>query len=201
MVLMKSMLLGLAVAAPVGPIGLLCMQRTLMYGRRAGFYSGLGAATADMLYAMLAAFGFVTLTAVLTEHTFWLQLMGSLFLVRLGWGVYRQQSPERSARSNEYSLRRMYASTFALTVTNPLTVLSFVAMFAGLGLEVRTLSTSVELVAGVFLGSAVWWLFLSIGVEKVGHRFSPSVLSRINRIAGGLLMVLGAVTMYNIWIG
>jgi threonine/homoserine/homoserine lactone efflux protein len=131
---LKGLLLGFSIAAPVGPIGLLCIQRTIANGRRSGLVTGLGAATADGLYGAVAAFGLTTISGFLVGQQIWLRLIGGLFLLYLGSRTFLSKSAERAASSIHKNLFRDYASTVFLTITNPMTILSFAAVFAGLGL-------------------------------------------------------------------
>ncbi|NTW61001.1 MAG: LysE family transporter, partial [Nitrospirae bacterium] len=153
--LLKGLIIGFVIAAPVGPIGVLCARRTLMHGRRAGFFSGMGAATADAIYGFIAAFGLTFISAVLVDHQFTFRLVGGGLLLYLGVKAFlarpvKKTDLPRSAR--HYA--GMYTSTFFLTLTNPMTILSFAAVFAGFGLagtKGSILSAGV-LILGVFLG-------------------------------------------------
>src|SRR3954464_13203125 len=132
--LFKGMAIGVSVAAPVGPIGVLCIRRSLAQGRRVGFVSGLGAATADAGYALIAAVGLGAVTRVLVEHTMWLQVVGGAFMLYLGISTLRSRPRATEAEAgNRSGLLPAFASTVALTLTNPMTILSFAGIFAGLG--------------------------------------------------------------------
>ena len=191
--LIKGLVLGFSVAAPVGPIGLLCIQRTLMHGRLAGFLSGLGATTADALYGAVAAFGFTLVTDFLVSQHRWLQFAGGLFLCYLGIKTLLAKPADRTATAQGQGLWGMYLSTLLLTVTNPMTILSFAAMFAGLGVAASAHSTgsAVQMVLGVFLGSALWWSLLSVGVGFLKKRVSPAILRGVNVLSGVLIVCLG----------
>ncbi len=187
--------IGFAIAAPVGPIGLLCIQRTLNDGRVAGLISGLGAATADAVYGCIAAFGLVLVSAFLIEHQFWLGIIGGIFLCYLAARTFVAPPADQAASVRRGGLPAAYLSTFLLTLTNPITILSFVAIFAGLGLasEQNDYGTAILIVAGVFCGSALWWLLLSGGVSLFRRRIGPETMRWINRIAG---VVIGAFGLY-----
>src|SRR6476661_6636317 len=160
--LARGLLLGFSIAAPVGPIGVLCIRRTLADGRLAGLVSGLGAATADALYGAVAGFGLTFVSTFLVSQQVWLRIVGGLFLLFLGLKTFLIKPSTVSADSGGKGLLRAYASTVALTLTNPLTILSFAVVFAGLGLGSGSsdyLSAGL-LVLGVFCGSALWWLLL-----------------------------------------
>jgi len=195
--LLRGLLIGFSIAAPVGPIGVLCIRRTLAEGRLAGLVTGLGAATADALYGCIAAFGLTFISSFLIRQQFLLGLVGGLFLCYLGLRTIMAVPSEQAAAAGGKSLFGMYASTFLLTLTNPLTILSFAAIYAGLGLTSQTggyLSAAV-LVLGVFLGSAGWWLLLSGGVSLLRGRITPSTLRWVNRISGAIILGFGLVVL------
>ena len=187
--------IGFAIAAPVGPIGLLCIQRTLNQGRLSGLASGLGAATADAVYGCVAAFGMVAVSAFLVEQQFWLGIAGGLFLCYLAIRTFAAPPADVAAPSQQGGLASDYGSTLVLTLTNPITVLSFVAIFAGLGLATHGENNlaAVLIVAGVFCGSALWWLLLSGGVSIFRSRIGPQAMHWINRFAG---IIIGAFGLY-----
>jgi threonine/homoserine/homoserine lactone efflux protein len=157
--LLQGTMIGFAIAAPVGPIGLLCIRRSLNDGRVAGFVSGLGAASADAVYGVIAVSGVTAITSVLLEYRSVLQLLGAVFLVYLGVSIIRTPQVQSTAEGkNSPSLLAAYASTFGLTLANPATILSFIGIFAGIGLATENgpaLYPALLLVAGVFLGSAI----------------------------------------------
>jgi threonine/homoserine/homoserine lactone efflux protein len=191
----QGLLLGFSIAAPVGPIGLLCIQRTLERGRRHGFASGLGAASADTLYGLLAALGLSAITTILLSMQTWLQLGGGIFLLYFGFKMARTQpAPREACAVNSASLLTAYLSVFLLTLANPVTILAFVALFAGLGLGNAVATgymSALSLVAGVFLGSATWWLLLSQIAGWLRHRLEPSTIRLINLISGLSVCALG----------
>lgn len=190
--LIKGIIMGFLIAAPVGPIGLLCINRTLRYGRWSGLVTGLGAATADAAYGLVAAAGITAISSILIGMRFWLGLIGGSFLVYLGVKTFFSPAVTHAARSEHTGLMSDYFSTLLLTITNPMTILSFVAIFAGLGVgNTSGIFAPVMLVAGVFLGSALWWLFLSCSVALVHHAVSPKILTYINYVSGIILIVFG----------
>jgi threonine/homoserine/homoserine lactone efflux protein len=134
--LLKGIVIGFAIAAPVGPINMLCLRRSLSAGRRVGFVSGLGAAAADTTYGAIAVAGLTTVTAFLVGHRFWLQLLGGLFLLALGLHTLRMHAPQREAAAPVHvgRLRDAFASTYMLTLANPMIIIAFTGVFAGLGL-------------------------------------------------------------------
>lgn len=189
---------GLAVAAPVGPIGLLCIRRSLAQGRAAGFSSGLGAAVADAAYAAVAAFGLTAATHWIAAQQTWMQPAGGALLLWLGARIFRAAlpaAPQAGTASEAGASWGGFASTFALTLTNPLTILSFAAIFAGTGVFNARIAASDAgwLTAGVFSGSALWWLVLS----QVTASLRGSVAKRrdglrwVNRVCGAALAGFG----------
>jgi threonine/homoserine/homoserine lactone efflux protein len=195
--LLRGFILGFAIAAPVGPIGLLCIQRTLNQGQLVGLASGLGAATADAFYGAVAAFGLTLVSTFLIEQQFWLALVGGLFLCYLGVRTFLAGPAERAAGSEATGIAGAYGSTFLLTITNPMTILAFVAIFAGAGLTAAggDALSAVWMVAGVFLGSAAWWFLLSAGVGLLRSRISANVLLWVNRAAGAILVLFGVLAI------
>lgn len=188
---LKALVIGLSIAAPVGPIGLLCIQRTLVHGRTIGFLSGLGAALADACYGAIGAFGVSAVVSTMVAARVPLALGGAAFLAWMGVQLLRAPAATQ-ARAAEDAATPLKAllSVFVLTLANPMTILSFVAVFASLG-SGHTSSGSgaaLTMVLGVFLGSALWWLGLSTGVSLVRHRLGPRVLQAINRLSGALLL-------------
>jgi threonine/homoserine/homoserine lactone efflux protein len=193
--LAQGSVLGFSIAAVVGPIGLLCIRRTLSAGFGVGFVSGLGAATADASYAAVAGFGISAVAAVLVDQRLWLRAVGGLFLVYLALRTVREAPSEpfssADATGSAVRLAGAYSSTLALTLSNPMTILSFAGIFAGLGLgSLATSSTAsaVDLVVGVFVGSAAWWLLLASLVARLRSRVTPRWLRLVN-VASGLVIL------------
>jgi len=201
--LLKGLIIGFSIAAPVGPIGLLCIRRTLAEGRTAGLVSGLGAATADALYGCIAGFGLTFISTLLISQQAWFRVIGGLFLCYLGIKTFFSRPAEQTANGKGKGLIGAYASTFFLTLTNPMTILSFAAIFAGLGLASaggNYVSASI-LVLGVFSGSALWWLLLSGGVSFFQAKFNLRELKWVNRISGILILLFGLYVLMRMEIG
>jgi threonine/homoserine/homoserine lactone efflux protein len=198
--LLRGLLIGFSIAAPVGPIGVLCIRRTLNDGRLNGLVSGLGAASADALYGSIAGFGLAFVSNFLVSQQIWLRLIGGAFLIYLGIRTLLAKPAEQAATTRGSGLLGAYASTFLLTVTNPLTILSFVAIFAGLGLAATSghYSSAALLVLGVFLGSACWWLLLSTGVGFLRDRFNQQAMSWVNRISGVIILGFGLFALVSL---
>jgi threonine/homoserine/homoserine lactone efflux protein len=187
---LKRLAVGFSIAAPVGPIGLLCIRRTLAGGWWLGLATGMGAATADMVYGLIAAAGLTAVTELLVSARQPLRFAGGAALIWLGLAFLRAETPRDRVSTASSGLAAAYAGTFLLTLANPATILSFAAVMAGLGAMSASGETAV-LVAGVFVGSALWWLALSTAVSLVRHRLPESVLVWINRASGAAIMVCG----------
>ena len=194
-ILARGLALGFAIAAPVGPIGLLYIRRTLQRGFRAGLASGLGAASADAVYGSIAAAGLTLVADFLAAQQFWLGLAGGAFLMYLGTSaLFRSPAEATAAAGAENTTAGDYFSTLALTLSNPVTIFTFAAIFSGMlaaGIPSFRLG-AVLLVAGVFCGSTLWWLTLSTLVTFLRERISPPVILLINRLSGLLIMGFGA---------
>jgi threonine/homoserine/homoserine lactone efflux protein len=200
-IFLRGLIIGLSIAAPVGPIGVLCIRRTLSDGRAMGFASGLGAATADAVYGAVAAFGLSLVTNALVEQRVWLQAGGGVFLCYLGvrtWMAVPRAASGASADGR--GLAAAWASTFALTLTNPTTIISFAAIFAGLGLgrSVGGYRSASVMVLGVFLGSALWWLTLSVGVGLFRASLTPERLRWVNRGSGAIIAAFGIAALFSL---
>ncbi len=198
--LLRGLLIGFSIAAPVGPIGVLCIRRTLAEGRIPGLVSGLGAATADATYGGIAGFGLTFISSLLISQQVWLRLIGGTFLCYLGLRTFLTRPAEQAASAKGNGLIGMYASTLFLTLTNPLTILSFAAIFAGLGVAStggNYLAAGI-LVLGVFLGSALWWFILSGGVSIFRTKFTTRGLHWVNRISGIIIMGFGVIALLGV---
>lgn len=195
---LRGLIIGFSIAAPVGPIGVLCIRRTLAQGRLHGLVSGLGAATIDAAYGCVAGFGLTAVSGLLVSQKVWLQLAGGLFLLYLGLRTFFERPVVRPADAARHGLAGAYLSTLAFTLTNPLTILSFAAVFAGLGLAAGTGSygAALVLVLGVFLGSGAWWLLLSQGVSLFGSRLNMPTLRWVNRFSGAIIIVFGLAALW-----
>lgn len=194
----SALLIGLSIAAPVGPIGLLTIQRSLEHGTRAGLATGLGAAAADAVYGAVGAYGVSWLIGGLIAARVPLALFGAAFLLWMAWGLVRTQPTERVATvapaRNDW---QCFATTFMLTLSNPATILSFIAVFGTLAGR-SAVDAPGTMVLGVLLGSALWWLFLSTAVGRLRGRFDSRWRRRVNLasaavLAGFAIWQLGSV--------
>jgi len=199
---LKGLGFGLVLAAPVGPIGVLAVRRSLADGFLPGVTGGLGTATADALYAAVAAFGLTAVSAFLVAQQDVMRILGGAFLVWLGVAAIRRGATQAASVAGRRAegLVGIYLSTFALTVANPATILTFLALFAGLGVVqasagAGTWASSV-LVVGVFLGSLLWWVFLCGAVSLVRTRVTPKAMVWINRVSGVVLAGFGAAALF-----
>ena len=200
--LLLGILIGLMVAVPVGPLGLLCLNRSLATGRLYGLVSGLAVATADALAAGMVALGISLISGFLTDHQVLLRLIGGVFLCYLGGKIYRTEpKPQQLASNNGHSLLGVFITTFLLTFSYPVTILSFIAIYAGWGVE--SLSGhyfgAALLTLGVFVGSSLWWIALFIGLTAFRDRFSLGVLAWIHRVSGAVIAGFGCVVLLSIF--
>jgi threonine/homoserine/homoserine lactone efflux protein len=198
--LLRGLVIGFSIAAPVGPIGVLCIRRTLAEGRVAGLLSGLGAATADAVYGVIAAFGLTYVSGILMGYQTWIRLVGGLFLCYLGLKTYFTRPTGTAAFAEGEGLVAVYGSTLFLTLTNPMTILAFTAIFAGLGIgsAAGDYGSATLLVVGVFSGSAAWWLILSGGVSIFRSKFTPRALGWVNKVAGIVILAFGVVAILSL---
>ncbi len=198
--LIKGLILGFSIAAPVGPIGVLCIRRTLSNGMLYGFLSGLGAATADGIYGCIAAFGVTAVSGLLLDNQLYLRLAGGLFLICLGFTTFRAVPAEASYRTDGGSLLKAYLSVFFLTLTNPMTIMSFAGIFAGLGIGATGGNYVLAglLVLGVFTGSLLWWLTLSGSVSLLRAKFDRRRLVWVNRLSGAIISGFGVLSLLSV---
>jgi threonine/homoserine/homoserine lactone efflux protein len=197
MLFLKGILIGLLIAIPVGPVGILCVHRVIAKGRLAGLFSGLGAAAADGLYGAIAAFGLTLISDFLIGCSFWIRLFGGIFIVFIGARMYFTRPATDIEDDIPNTLGRDFLSTFIITVTNPMTIMGFLAIFAGFNLinSQRGFLDASILVAGVVAGSGIWWLALIIIFGFIRSKFEFSYLNAVNKIAGALIVLLGIASM------
>lgn len=193
----KGLIFGFSIAAPVGPIGILCIRRSLAGGWMAGLLTGLGAATADAVYGCVAGLGIATVTGPLVAQRAWLQLFGGLFLCWLGMRIFLSRADEKAAPETSGNAAMGYLSALFLTLTNPMTILSFAAVFAGMGLGGADAGHMAAgwLVAGVFAGSMTWWITLSSASALFRTRVNPKAMGWINRFSGAVLAGFGLMVV------
>jgi len=190
--LLKGVVVGIVIALPVGPVGVLCVRRTLFEGPTYGFVSGLGAAVADTIFGIVAGFGITIVRDFMLRYQDWFAAAGGLFLLYVGIEALVQASDADPEPVEDEGYVAVFASTFALTITNPITILAFAAIFAKVGVsgKAELLDMSI-LVSGVFLGSLLWWLGLSFGIAALRRRADTVRLIWLNRISGAILALSG----------
>jgi len=201
MLFIKSVMIGLSIAAPVGPIGVLCIQRSLSRGFRSGFATGIGAACADAIYGLLGAIGIAGIATTLPVLGIVLKIGGGAFLIWLAWGIAREAptAPAGLSETSRATVLRDFLTTFGLTLSNPMTILSFIAVFAALGplatgqaaRDGAGWRTVLPMVGGVFAGSAVWWLCLSGGTAALRRKMPESLMHGIARLSAVAIAVFG----------
>lgn len=198
--LIKGVLLGFSIAAPVGSIGVLCIRRTLANGMMSGFITGLGTATADSVYGCLAAFGVSMVSGFLLTNQIYLRLIGGLFLLYLGYKTFRSEPVKIAKTTREEGILRSFLSAFLLTIANPMTIMSFGAVFAGLGVGGTGNDNYYAglLVLGVFTGSMLWWVILSATVNILRAKFDPGKLKLVNLLSGVVIAGFGVVSLVTI---
>jgi threonine/homoserine/homoserine lactone efflux protein len=194
---LRGVLAGLAISIPVGPVNIYCISRTLLQGRLAGIIAGLGAAVADTIYGSIAGFSITFIIGFLVRQLFWIRLVGGALLIGIGVVYYirkpRSLAEERARKDSPHS---DLAATLLLTLTNPTTVLSFLAVLAGLHLdESRPWYMTLFVVAGIFTGAMLWWVVLSLAANHFRDRFDDRAVLWMNRIAGLAIGGFGILTM------
>lgn len=195
----KGLIVGFAIAAPVGPIGVLCISRTLTEGRLRGLATGVGAAVADALYGGIAGFGLNMVAALMLEQLVWIRVIGGSLLCLMGYKILRTKVDEQTeGASAAKGIAGAFASSFFLTLTNPLTLLSFAAVLAGLRLhELRGQPGELWLlVLGIFAGSSLWWIVLTLGTGLFRRKLSPRGLRWINLVSGAVVIGFGLFALF-----
>ncbi len=196
---LKGVVLGISIAAPIGPVALYCIRKTLQEGRLSGFMAGLGAATADTLYGIVSAFGFTALSFFLIKYETAIRLIGGLFLLYIAYKIFfstpqettKVVQPKRGA-----SLISSYATTFLLNITNPTTILTFILIFEELGVVNNATFTQARfIVLGMFIGAVIWWSILTIGIGFLKKDMDPEKMVLVNKLSAILIAFLGIFSM------
>jgi threonine/homoserine/homoserine lactone efflux protein len=196
---LRGVVVGLIIAAPVGPVNVLCIHRTIERGWKSGVLSGVGAAVADTIYGAIAGFGISLVIQFLIREEFWIRLLGGILLLAIGV-VYFFKAPGKFEAKKDESSNSDFVSTFLLTATNPTTVLSFMAVLATLGLgRQRPLWQTSFLVAGIFCGSMAWWILLASGVNLLRKKITDASMRWMNRVAGIAIGAFGLVNIILSW--
>jgi threonine/homoserine/homoserine lactone efflux protein len=194
--LIRGILAGLIITAPVGPVNVLCVQRTVTKGWRSGLFSGFGSAVADTLYATVAGFSISFVIQFLLRELFWIRFFGGILLILLGvWYYFRPPQPVERKNGRESDTEDS-ASTFLLTLTNPTTILSFLAVLAALGLgQSRPWYLTMLMVGGIFCGAMLWWVVLTGIANRLRDRFTTRGMLWMNRIGGLAIGAFGVITL------
>ncbi|MCS5709843.1 LysE family transporter [Candidatus Berkiella aquae] len=197
---LKGFIIGFSIAAPVGPIGILCINRTLKAGIAAGLLSGLGAAFADAFYGCIAGAGFVAVSTLLLRYEILIRILGGLFLGYLGLKIFFSPHKPNAPQDAAKSLWQDFFSTFLLTITNPATILSFLAIYSGLGIiqNGAHFQEASLIVLGVFMGSLLWWVILCGGIHLVHHKLPESAMQWLNRTSGFILILFGLFALISL---
>jgi threonine/homoserine/homoserine lactone efflux protein len=200
--LIKGLIVGFVIAAPVGPVNILCIHRTLTVGRRSGLISGFGAAAADTIYGVIAALGLTLIGDFLIDQQIWLRSIGGAVIVVLGFRAlfHKPRAPEMVEQRWHKRIAGDFSSTFVLTITNPITIFSFAAIFATANAVVPDgdFSAALVLIGGVFLGSLIWWMTLTFGSGLFRHRLNEDGLIMLSRISGILIILCGVVALLSV---
>lgn len=199
----NGILVGFSASVPLGPIGVLCIQRTLQNGNLSGFTSGLGAALSDTIYAVIAGFSLSYIVSFIETKMLWLQLIGVAILMGLGVKIFTTNPAVqlRRQRGRKHSLFHDFASTFLLTLSNPLAIFLFIAFFAGFGMLKPKLGPMGQLliIGGVFAGASLWWAVLTSLVGLFRSKINLRRLFWINKIAGSLIIILVLIA-FAVWL-
>ncbi|MGC9344565.1 MAG: LysE family translocator [Bacteroidales bacterium] len=199
----NGFVVGLMVSIPLGPIGVLCVQRTLNKGRKSGFISGLGAASADTIFSIIAALGVTYIIRFVREQHIYFQIIGGIIILFLGIHIFYTNPVRqlRLQRMNKNKLSYDFFSVFFLTISNPMAILLFLAMFTGIHIasESSGFLNFTSLITGVFAGASAWWFVLSSFVNFWRHRFRLKIIWWMNKVAGVLIFILGILAILSIW--
>lgn len=195
--LFKGLMIGFSIAMPVGPIGLLCIRNVLTFGMLCGLITGLGAACADAIYGALAGFGVTAVSSFLETHGAYIQICGALFLSYLGISTFFGKASNTDNKEVGLTNYRAFLATFLLTLTNPMTIISFAGVYAGLGIGHENSSVNHALITtlGVFLGSIVWWFILSLTASIFRDKFTTTSSIWLNKISGSILFGFGSIAL------
>lgn len=193
---LKGIAIGFFMAIPIGPIGIMCIRKTLTEGRLSGLIIGLGAATADLFYGCVAAFGLTIISDTLNSHRFWIRIIGGALLFFLGIKTFLAQPKDPKLKISGSGRLRSFFTVVVLTLTNPLTIFAFIAVFAAFGLgDGLSFFSAVVLVAGVFIGSCLWFFLLTSGTILFRKKLDLDGLKWVNKIAGILIIISGFIVI------
>ncbi len=198
-VFLKGLIIGFAMAVPIGPLGIMCIRKTLAQGHTRGLIIGVGAATADSMFGTIAAFGLTFVSDLISSQQFWIRLVGGGLLLFLGIRTYLSRHKTAAIPSDNKGLLRSYVSSFFVALTNPVTIFAFIAVFAAFGFGHRlNIFTACILVLGVFAGSCLWFLLLGYVATLFRHRLDAGGLTWVNRISGVLIVLSGVAALVSL---
>lgn len=200
LLLLEGIVIGLLATIPLGPIGVICIQRTINKGRLSGFISGMGATVADTIYATIAGFSLAFIINFIDAHRLIIEVFGGVIIIILGIRTFNNNpvTQLRRHKKRKNKLFEDFISTLLLTITNPLMIFYFLALFAaGNIVESSSIGYTFITIAGVFMGGVIWWYVLTTLVASFRHRFRLKHLWWINKIAGGIIIVLGVLALLN----
>ena len=203
--MLKAFIVGFMVSMPLGAVGLICVQRTLNKGQKSGFFSGLGAASADAVFALIAGLGVSFVISFIEKQQTYFKIFGGIIIIILGVSIFFANPVRqlRMQRLNRNKIFEDYLSVFFLAVSNPLTTFSFIALFAAFdiaAMENVRLVGIILIIIGVFLGAATWWFFLTSFINIFRHRFRLKHIWLMNKIAGVFISSLGLAVILSTWV-
>jgi threonine/homoserine/homoserine lactone efflux protein len=195
----KGLIIGFAMAVPIGPVGILCIRKTLAEGHSRGMIIGLGAATADSFYGSMAAFGLTFISDAIHSQQFWFRLVGGIVLFFFGIRTFYAKRKHTIVPTDTRGLLRSYFSAFFLVLTNPVTIFAFIAVFAAFGIgDTLTIVSASILVSGVFAGSYLWFLTLSYIATSFRNKLDSGGMIWVNKIAGILIVLSGVAALVSL---
>jgi threonine/homoserine/homoserine lactone efflux protein len=196
---LKGLIIGFAMAVPIGPLGIMCIRKTLAEGHSRGLIIGLGAATADSLFGAIAAFGLTFISDAIADQQLWLRLVGGGLLLFLGIRTFRARRKDPIVPFDKKGLLGSYVSAFLLALTNPVTIFAFIAVFAAFGLGHRlSITSACILVLGVFAGSCLWFVTIGYIATLFRRKLDANGLRWLNRISGGLIILSGVAALVSL---
>jgi len=203
-IFIKGIIIGLLVSAPLGPIGIMCIQRTLNRGYMSGFVSGLGAAAADIIFAVIAGFGLTIIINFIEEKHLYFQILGGIFVLYIGYKIFNTNPVKqlKLQRLNKTRLSQDFASIFLLTISNPMAIFLFVAIMAALKVAGDLLSffeLSI-LVSGIAGGAILWWFVLASIANRFRKKIRLKSIWWLNKITGSVVFLFGLVVILSVWI-
>jgi len=199
---LNGLIIGFSASAPLGPIGVLCIQKTINKGRLSGIVSGLGAASADTVFAIISGFGLTIISNFITTQQTFLRICGGIILIYLGIKIFiTNPGIQIRKQSKDKKIFNDFISIFFLTISNPITLFVFAAVFAGFGIVKgeSNFSSIFELVFGVLIGATIWWTILTTFINMFRSKIRLRRLLWINKISGVLIVIFGIATFISLF--